>query len=525
MRVTWLIAFAAIISQVACNIAAVPDPPEACSADLRSSIHWGSATSSYQVEGGWNADGKSPSIWDTLSQTPGTIKDNSTGDVACDHYNKWQEDVALMKKLGMKNYRFSIAWPRIIPGGVKGSPVNEAGVNWYRQLILALLDAGIEPAVTMYHWDLPQVLQDNYGGFMSTKIQDDFVYYADTIFTHLGDLVTQWMTFNEVISICELGYQKNVFAPQLDGGPAAKYTCGHNVLLAHAKTVELYNKKYRATQKGRISLALDGKWGYPNDINNPADVAAAQAFMEFQYSWMADPLYFGDYPKLMRDTQGDDLPVFTPAEKELLKSARPDFFGVNFYCGYNVKAPASGAPLGKTYVVEPFTSPGIPTNASWLFVTPDGLRKTLVWLHKRYDGPEFWITENGVTVLDEEFTAVPGVLKDTFRQDFYSGYLNNLCLAKSEDGVKVTHYFAWAFMDNFEWVDGFSKRFGLVYVDLKDPKLTRYPKDTALWLSKHFFKMSPAKNIEASVDENTEGAVTLTDSGARASSGSTKQVL
>ncbi|KAF8059426.1 BGLU42 [Scenedesmus sp. PABB004] len=469
--------------------------PDACTVDVRSSIAWGAATSAYQVEGGWDADGKSRSIWDTLAQTPGKIADNTTGDVACDMYHRWRDDVALMKQLGIKHYRLSIAWTRIVPGGLAGSPVNAAGVAWYRTFIKALLDAGIRPAVTMYHWDLPQVLQDAYGGFTSPRVQDDFEYYADVLFRELGDLVDQWMTFNEVISICELGYQLEVFAPAAGAGLAAKYTCGHNVLLAHARVVKLYRTKYAAAQKGRLSIALDGKWGYPRDPSNPADVAAAEAFMVFQYAWMADPLYFGDYPKLMRDTQGDALPRFTAAESALLRETTVDFFSVNFYCGYYVWAPPPGSPKELTYDVGAntggqFISPGVPTNAAWLFKTPDGLRKTLVWLSARYGGPEFWVTENGVSGPGEDAAPVATVLNDQFRQDFYRMYLNDLCLAKSVDGVNVSAYYAWSLLDNFEWRDGFSKRFGMIYVDLKN-NLKRSPKGTALWLSRHFYTPSP----------------------------------
>ncbi|KAF6266054.1 putative beta-glucosidase [Scenedesmus sp. NREL 46B-D3] len=457
---------------------ALAQSPDACTAAVRSSIKWGTATSAYQVEGGWDADGKSPSIWDTLAQTPGKIADNSTGDVAVDMYNRWQEDIALMQRLGVKHYRFSVAWARIIPGGVAGSAVNMAGVNWYRTFIKGLLEAGIRPAVTMYHWDLPQVLQDKYGGFLSPQIQADFVYYADTLFTHLGDIVDQWMTFNEVISICELGYQVDVFAPQANKGLGAKYTCGHNLLLAHAKTMQLYRTKY-AAQKGRVSIALVGKWGYPKDPENPADVTAAENFMVFQYAWMADPLYFGDYP----------------AEIQLLRSTTIDFFSVNFYCGYYVWAPAPGSPKELTYDVGAntggqFISPGIPSNAPWLFKTPDGLRLTLQWLAKRYDNPEFWITENGVSGPEEDVKPLPAVLDDVYRQDYYKTYLENLCLAKSVDGVNVGNYYAWSWLDNFEWRDGFKKRFGIIYIDLKD-NLARHPKGSALWLSKHFFNVNP----------------------------------
>lgn len=473
----------------------IPTPPPSCPASLVKSMRWGVATSAYQIEGGWNAGGKSPSIWDTLTQKePSLIMDNSTGNVATDHFNRWEEDVALMKRMGVKHYRLSLAWTRIVPGGVAGSPINMEGIRFYLRLIKGLKAAGIQPAVTLYHWDLPHVLQDKYKGFLSPKIQEDFLYYADAVFKHLGPEVDQWMTFNEVISICELGYQLEVFAPQMGLGLKGKYVCGHNIILAHAKTVKLYRAKYAAAQKGKVSIALDGKWGYPYNPKSAADVEAAENFMVFQYAWIADPLYYGDYPLIMRNTQGDDLPKFTEEDRDLLRETPIDVFSVNFYCGYFVKAPDVGSPLNMTYNVT-YKGPdgnwvGPPSGApNWLFKTPDGLRKALVWLHKRYEGPEMWITENGVAGLNESSLRPPAVLQDDYRLGYYRDYLDEACKAITQDGVRLTTYYGWSFIDNFEWRDGFARRFGLVYVDLLD-NLKRLPKASAIWYSNNFLKLS-----------------------------------
>ncbi|GBF91257.1 beta-glucosidase [Raphidocelis subcapitata] len=473
----------------------LPPPPESCPEQLRESIVWGGAASAYQIEGGWDADGKGPSIWDTFTQKGGETEFNMTGNVANDFYNRWPEDVATMKRLGVKTYRMSIAWARIVPSGLAGSPVNPAGVAFYRTLITELLKAGIVPAVTMFHWDLPQGLQDKYGGFHAAgpEFQDAFVYYADVLFRELGPLVNLWMTFNEPLSICELGYGIGIFAPGIKAGHPGQYKCGHNLLLAHAKTYRLYREKYYAQQKGKISMALDGKWGYPWS-DKPEDKAAAQAWVEFSYGWMADPAYFGDYPASMRAAMGAALPKFTPEQSAMLKGSM-DYFAVNFYCGYFVKAPKPGSAL-------PFETSskgpdgewvGEPSDSFWLFRTPDGLRKTLVWLDRRYsvDGRkvEFTISENGVSGPGEDVKELPGVLNDQYRLRYYSSYLDELCKAITVDGVKFTTYWAWSLWDNFEWRMAYTERFGMIYVNLKD-NLARIPKASAYWMSKYFWTES-----------------------------------
>ncbi|KAI8474346.1 MAG: glycoside hydrolase superfamily [Monoraphidium minutum] len=474
----------------------LPPPPASC-ANLASKIIWGGATSAYQIEGAWNVDGKGPSIWDVFSQKGGETQGNATGNVANDHYFRWREDLELMKRLGVKTYRFSIAWTRIVPSGLANGAVNAAGVAWYKALITELLKAGIVPAVTMFHWDLPQELQAKEGGFLAPgpAFQDAFVHYADVLYRELGPLVKLWMTFNEPLSICELGYNKGIFAPGIKDGPAGQYKCGHNLLLAHAKAVKLYRDKYAKAQGGRIGMALDGKWGFPYDPNSQADKDASQAWMEFQYGWMADPVYFGSYPAVMKKVLGQDLPRFTPEESALLKGSM-DYFPVNFYCGYYIRAATPGNSTLPFVVYEKGPDGkwvGPPSASTWLFVTPTGLRRTLVWLDKRYSvggrKVEFSISENGVSGPGEATKGLPQVLDDRFRLKYYSSYLDEMCKAIAQDGVKFSTYWAWSLFDNFEWREAYTQRFGMVYIDLKD-NLKRVPKATAYWFANNLYSKS-----------------------------------
>ncbi|KAI8476896.1 MAG: beta-glucosidase 1B [Monoraphidium minutum] len=474
----------------------LPDAPKACSKELRNKIIWGGAASAYQIEGAWNEDGKGPSIWDTFSQKGGETIANATGNVANDFYHRWRGDVATMKRLGVKTYRMSVAWTRIVPSGLAGSPINAKGVAFYKELITELLKNGIVPAITMFHWDLPQGLQDSAGGFHAegAAFQDAFVYYADTLYRELGPLVKLWMTFNEPLSICDLGYGSGVFAPGIKGGPAGQFKCGHNLLLAHGQAVKLYREKYAKEQGGKVAMALDGKWGYPL-TNSAADKAAAQAWMEFNYGWMADPVYFGDYPASMKKAMGSKLPSFTPEQSAMLKDSM-DYFGVNFYNGYFIKAPAdpnSEFPYEVTYKDNKGQWVGEPSASFWLFRTPDGLRKTLVWLDTRYSvggrKVEFTVSENGVSGPGEQEKRPPAVLRDDYRMRFYSSYLENLCLAVRDDGVKFSTYWAWSLWDNFEWRQAYTERFGMIYVDLEN-NLERIPKASAHWMARHFWAES-----------------------------------
>jgi beta-glucosidase len=391
--------------------------------------------------------------------------------VAADHYNRFLEDVKLMKDLGIKHYRFSISWPRLLPQGAKGSRVSPDGVRFYKELVRALRAARIEPVATLYHWDLPQALQDKYGGFAAQDpnvFAEDFANYADVAFRELSGpgMIEEWITFNEPISICSLGYGSGIFAPGSKGGKQGEHRCGHALLLAHAAAAKVFNAKYRARSpagKAKLSIALDGKYGKPWDEDNAADRKAADLYTLFQFGWMADPLFFGDYPQEMRrayKTTGADLPTFTEQQKRDLKAAKPDALSVNYYTSYWVRRPEEAVmardgrilttgkiPYNATYGNGPGGKKIGPVAASeWLFVTPDSFGQTLQWLSARYGSPEVWVTENGVSVEGEGETQPPAVLRDSFRVGYFRDYLASMCKAMTGGGakVRVTKYFAWS---------------------------------------------------------------------------------
>jgi beta-glucosidase len=443
---------------------------------------WGSATSSYQIEGGWNKGGKGPSIWDAFCQIPGKIHNNESGQIACDHYNRMEEDVALMKDLGLKAYRFSISWPRIQPTG-KGK-VNMAGIEFYSKLIDALLKNDIEPWVTLYHWDLPLALQFEDDGWTGEAISDYFAKYADICFEHFGDRVKNWITINEPWVVAMLGYGQGVFAPGRTSN-TEPYLAGHNLIKAHAKAVDIYRKKYQAAQKGKIGITNNGDWREPL-TDKEEDKLAAERALEFFLAWFADPIYKGKYPDTMINRLGDRLPKFSSEEIEIIKGSS-DFFGLNHYT--TMYAADSGGQIADqtTYgngglsedqdvnlSVDPEWKK---TSMQWSIV-PWGCRKLLEWIDQRYDHPEIIITENGCAFDDEE---INGKVEDTGRVDFYKSYLGE-CHNAIKNGVNLKGYFAWSLFDNFEWASGYNKRFGIIYVNFETQKRT--PKASALWYSK-----------------------------------------
>eukprot|EP00775_Hariotina_reticulata_P004623 gene4623-4877_t len=306
----------------------VPGPPPACTADLIAQTSFGVATAAYQIEGAYNRNGKSLSIWDNFSRQPGAIRGGGDGSTAIDHYHLYRSDYKLMKDMGIKLHRFSFSWPRIIPGGRSGSAVNKQGVAFYHKLIDEMIANGITPVATMYHWDLPQVLQDSYQGWLGDQIVDDFNYFASTLFSRFGDKIKFWVTINEPPSICDLGYKNGNYAPGMQGGKAAMYRCGHNTLLAHAAAVNTYRKSF-SYQRAKIGFSTNVIWPEPL-TNSAADRRAASNKLEREFGWVADPLFFGDYPKILKDAVKKDLPVFTSKQKASLKDS-VDFIGVNVY--------------------------------------------------------------------------------------------------------------------------------------------------------------------------------------------------
>ncbi|TPX38162.1 hypothetical protein SmJEL517_g00151 [Synchytrium microbalum] len=419
-------------------------------ADTKAKILYGAATSAYQVEGAANVSGRTPSIWDAFTRIPGKIADGSNGDVACDHYHKYEQDIMIMKDLGFQVYRFSLSWTRMMP---ERGQVNEEGVAFYNRLIDALIQNGITPYVTLYHWDLPQAHQEEYGGWTSVKVVDDFNEFATVAFSKFGDRVKNWISINEPYTFCNMGYQMGIFAPGVTG---QQQQCNHNILLAHCRVVETFRTRFN---NGRIGITMDSEWTEPYS-NSTADVNAAENALVAHLGTFADPIFLtGDYPESVKAIN-PSLSIFTDEQKRQLKGSA-DFFGLNFYtASYEQAGPNNTSVNTKYRDGQPI---GAVSDSPWLFVVPWAFRKQLVWIKNRYGSVEIVVTENGVSVPNE--TNVDVSIHDTFRQNFYQSYLASMMDAVRIDGVKVTTYMAWSFLDNFEWADGYSKRFGIVHVD------------------------------------------------------------
>lgn len=443
---------------------------------------WGAATAAHQIEGAWQEDGRGPCIWDAFTHIPGKSHRNQTADVACDHYHRVEEDVALMKAMGLKAYRFSFSWSRLMPQG-RGA-VNEAGVAFYNRLIDALVANGITPWVTLYHWDLPLALQLELDGLVNPEIADHFVRYAELCFERFGDRVKHWITFNEPWCSAVLGHGIGYFAPGRVS-QTEPYLAAHNLIRAHGKIVDVYRRKFQPAQKGVIGITNNCDWREPK-TDSPADRAAAERGLEFFLGWFADPIYRGDYPDCMRERVGERLPRFSDADRALVLNSS-DFFGLNFYGGMLAAEPAGETvativPTGNGGMaadqrVELSDDPAWEkTDMDWN-VVPDFCRKMLGWIDRRYGHPPIYITENGAALPGEDDVAV--AVNDTRRIDFINRYLAACHAAINEDGVDLRGYFVWTLMDNFEWALGYSKRFGLHHVDFATGKRT--PKQSAAW--------------------------------------------
>ena len=443
---------------------------------------WGSATSSYQIEGAADEAGKGPSIWDAFCTVPGRVAKGDRGDIACDHYHRMREDVALMKAMGLKAYRFSIAWPRIMPSGK--DQVNTEGLQFYDDLINELLDQGIEPWVTLYHWDLPLALQMEEDGWLNGEIANYFESYARVCFARFGDRVKHWITLNEPWVVAILGYGMGTFAPGRNS-KSEPYVVGHNLLRAHAQAVRCYREEFQAHQKGLIGITLNCDWREPL-TDKKEDVAAAQRALEFFLAWFADPIYLGQYPISMVDRLGDRLPQFTEEEKDLLMGSS-DFFGLNHYTTLFAADARGNLEVGSVYGngglsedqdVNLSADPNWKKTAMGWAVVPWGCQKLLAWISDRYDAPDIYITENGCAYAD---VPTEGKVQDDERIAYYEGYLN-ACHEAIEKGAQLKGYFAWSLLDNFEWASGYDKRFGLHYVDFDT--LERIPKASADWYKK-----------------------------------------
>ncbi|KAI5651286.1 hypothetical protein M9H77_37291 [Catharanthus roseus] len=447
---------------------------------------FGVATSAYQVEGGWNEGGRGPSIWDAFSHTSGNICDGSNGDVAVDQYHRYKEDIELIAKLGFKAYRFSISWSRIFPDGL-GTKINDEGVRYYGTLINALIESGIEPFVTLYHWDLPLNLQDSIGGWLNKEIVKYFCFFAETCFSCFGDRVKKWITINEPLQTAVNGYCTGIYAPaRHDNSLSEPCLVAHHQLLAHAEAVSIYRSKFKDEQGGQIGLVVDCEWAEASS-DKVEDIRAAVRRLDFQLGWYLDPIFYGDYPETMRERLREQLPEFSAKEKGLLKNSL-DFVGLNHFTTRFVVDAATNHEdndfcrvqgLERIAEWEGGEVIGEKAASSWLYVVPWGIRKVLNYIAERYNNPPIYIMENGMDDDDNSTIPLHEMLDDKLRVSYYKRYLAAVHQA-IEDGTDVKGYFAWSLLDNFEWHLGYTKRFGLIYVDFRNG-LTRHLKSSAYW--------------------------------------------
>ena len=417
---------------------------------------WGAATSAYQIEGSPLADGAGPSIWERFAHTPTMMHNGDTGDVACDHYNRWREDVALMSELGLQGYRFSVAWARVLPTG-RGK-VNPKGLAFYERLVDALLARNIKPLVTLYHWDLPAAL-DDMGGWLNRDIADWFADYATVMYRALGDRVPMWATLNEPWVVADGGYLHGLLAP----GHRSLYEppiVSHNLMRAHGAAV----LAYRAVAKQQVGLVVNLEPKYPasDSAADRAAVARGDAYMNRQY---LDPALLGSYPPEMRDIYGNAWPDF-PAGDFALTKQPIDFLGINYYTRSVTEHDPDRSPLRARAVRQPNATY---TETGWE-VYAQGLADTLEWVTKRYGRIPLYVTENGAAFFDPP-VAIDGVVDDPNRIHYYREHLRAVHRAMT-NGADMRGYFAWSLMDNLEWSLGFAKRFGIIHVDFATQKRT-----------------------------------------------------
>jgi len=429
---------------------------------------WGAATASYQVEGAALEDGRGECIWTRFSHTPGNIMNNDTGDVACDHYHRYADDIQLMQKIGLQACRFSIAWPRVMPQGTGAT--NPLGLSFYDRLVDGLLQANIQPFVTLYHWDLPQTLQDR-GGWVNPDCVKWFVDYADLMSRRLGDRVKNWITLNEPWVIAFLGYWHGIHAPGIKDRNAA-YKVAHHLNLAHGAAVPVIRAN---SARAKVGIALNLTPGY-SATNSAEDQRAAHWYDVLNNQWFLDPVFKGSYPAEAAQHLGSVLDGIDLASAQ--KAAVPiDFLGVNYYSRAILKA--------SSQELFEFVRPegAVFTAMDWE-VFPVGLTQLLLYLKDNYNPPAIYITENGAAFPDPE--PKNDLVDDPQRVSYYKTHLAAIETAIAEE-APVKGYIVWGLLDNFEWTYGYSKRFGLVYVD--------YPTQRRIWKSSaHWYKRAIAAN-------------------------------
>jgi beta-glucosidase len=432
---------------------------------------WGAAAAAYQIEGAVDQDGRGPSVWDTFCRKDGAIFSGHTGDVACDHYHRWRDDVRLMKDLGLQAYRLSISWPRVLPAGV--GEANEVGLRFYDQLIDGLLEAGITPFVTLFHWDYPYELYCR-GGWLNEDSPRWFEEYARLVAKRLGDRVRHWITLNEPQCFLNLGHRDGMHAPGLRLAWIDVLRATHHALLAHGRAVRVLREDCRA--EPIVGWAPVGEVYYPaTDTPHDVDGARARTYAADERSlWnntlFSDPVCLGRYPEDALRIWGRDFPRFPQSDLDTI-CQKLDFYGLNIYRGQPVHVNGNGAAENAE------REPGHAINAFHWPIAPQSLYWGPRFIYERYKLP-IHITENGLSCLD--WVALDGAVHDPQRIDFTRRYLRELARAIA-DGIDVRGYFHWSLMDNFEWHDGYRQRFGLVHVDYRTQRRT--PKDSARWYS------------------------------------------
>ena len=451
---------------------------------------WGSASAAYQIEGAYNEDSKGPSIWDIWAHIPGKTFEGTNGDVACDHYHRYKEDVALMKEMGLKTYRFSLYWSRILPNGT--GEINETGIAFYNNLINELVSHGIEPMITLYHWDLPQALQDKYKGWESREIIDDFVSYSKVCFENFSDRVKYWIVMNEPNIFTALGYQLKLHPPGVSDETLYLKTF-HHTALAHALTVLAYKE---AGYDGQIGSSIAYTPSYA-ETDKPADIKAKVMFDATGPLWYLDGYYKGRYPEegISYFTNKGVMPVVTEADINVMVQAATlcDFIGINYYQTATIAHnPEDGVGFtsmntaGKKGTQSESGVPGLYkqvhntkleyTDWDWA-IDPDGLRYGLEIIHKRYALPII-ISENGLGAYDS--LTDDGQINDDYRIDFLRKHIK-ACDEAIENGVNLLAYCTWSFTDLLSWLNGFKKRYGFVYIDFESGTLERTKKKSFEW--------------------------------------------
>jgi beta-glucosidase len=498
------------------------------------SFYWGVATSSFQVEGAKNGI-RGETIWDVFVDDvlrPSNPEINA--DIACNSFYQYKDDIDCVKKLGGNSYRFSIAWSRIFPKRTSTNKcdIGKQGVKYYNNVINYCLNNKITPFVTLYHWDLPQYLEIEVNGWLckltnsKNDIQKAFEIYADTCFKLFGDRVKHWSTINEPQTITTNCYEFNWYAPGVgtsDGNSiyGYEYTVGHNLLLSHGYAVKLYREKYQQQQEGKIGIVCNMDWSEPYTTSEE-DKISAENYNIFWLGWFYDPIFFGDYPDIMKELVGDRLPKFTDYEKELVQGSIDLFYLNSYSSGYIKYHDYSSENLVGWYYDSKgerlYTNSngeyiGAQTQSSWLYIVPWGIRKILLWIQNRYSYSgaksgigiktkngmkkiELIITEQGIDILGQDADSTYNDCKkdDQRYNDYYSKYLQNIALASKECGINFTGYFPWSLLDNFEWASGYECRFGLFYLDCnvlnKEGKIERKPKNSVAWFNR-YIKQNP----------------------------------